>query len=101
MTTEAIQSVPPVQLAVQPVAPIPSPAPAAAEQETREEPAVPSVAPTLLVAGDLVIEIDQAAKRFVNKLFDPNTQELTRQFPSDGQLAFSRGLNAYIETLRR
>lgn len=98
MTTEAIQSLKPVQMAIQPPAPELTPA-KPADKDAREDAPAPAVAPTLLVAGDLVIEIDHAAKRFVNKLFDPSTQELTRQFPSDGQLAFSRGLNAYMQTL--
>jgi len=54
------------------------------------------VQPPLLVAGELVVEIDTAAKRFVHRFFDPVTRELTLQYPSEQQLAFARGLNAYL-----
>lgn len=49
----------------------------------------------------VVIELDHAAARFVQKLFDASNEAVLRQYPNDTQLAFSRGVTAYLEALAR
>ncbi|NWG54347.1 MAG: hypothetical protein HXY28_11550 [Hydrogenophilaceae bacterium] len=94
MKTEAILAPAALRLDVQLPAPIKADAGSEAVEAARAEPT--ALQPALLVAGELVIEIDAAAQRFVHKIFDPRSQELTLQYPSDQQLAFARGLNAYM-----
>jgi uncharacterized FlaG/YvyC family protein len=44
----------------------------------------------------LLVEVDVAAGRFVQTILNRETKELLRQFPSEAQLAFSRGVRAYM-----
>ena len=71
-------------------------APVASEVEAAEIDA----APTLLLSGDLVVEIDAASGRFVQTLRDGETEEVLRQWPNEGQLAFARGVRAYLAALK-
>ena len=52
------------------------------------------------IAPRLVIELDEGSARFVQSLVDPVNQSVLRRFPNESQLAFSRGVNAYIQALR-
>lgn len=54
-----------------------------------------------LLAGQLRIELDEAAGRFVQTLTDPTTQEVLRRFPHESQLAFARATRAYSAALTR
>ncbi|PZO51178.1 MAG: hypothetical protein DCF16_11560 [Alphaproteobacteria bacterium] len=56
--------------------------------------------PPMLVAPKLVIEFDDAADRFVHTLVEPGDNKVVRRFPDETQLAFSRGVNAYIAAVR-
>lgn len=53
-------------------------------------------APHMLMAPLLVIEFDGAAERFVQTLIDPTDKSVLRRFPAEDQIAFSRGVNAYM-----
>lgn len=57
--------------------------------------------PGQLLAPKLTIEFDDAAGRFVQTLIDPTNQSVLRRFPAEYQLAFSRGVNAYMAALLR
>ena len=70
---------------------------AAASQPKRAMPA--AAPPQALVAPWLLIELDEASDRFVQTLVDPSNQAVLRRFPNEGQLAFSRGVNAYVKAL--
>jgi hypothetical protein len=61
-------------------------------------PAVIAVTPPQrsLLPPRVVIELDQAAERFVQTLFDGMSDTVLRRYPDEGQLAFSRGINAYV-----
>ena len=48
----------------------------------------------------LVIEFDQASQRFVQTLLDDAAPEILRRYPDEAQLAFSRGVNAYVRAMR-
>jgi hypothetical protein len=63
--------------------------------ETKQEPP-----PSLLLSSELVVEIDQASGRFVQTLLDSETDEVLRQWPNEGQLAFARGVRAYLAALK-
>ena len=52
-----------------------------------------------ILPGKLLVEVDRAAGRFVNTLLDSSTNEVLRRYPSEGQLAFSRGVAAYMQAL--
>jgi hypothetical protein len=54
-----------------------------------------------LVAARLVIEFDPAAERFIQTLLDSANDTVLRRYPDEGQLAFSRGIKAYITALAR
>jgi hypothetical protein len=54
------------------------------------------VAPSPLIPSELLVEVDVAAGRFVQTILNRETKELLRQFPSEAQLAFSRGVRAYM-----
>lgn len=49
-----------------------------------------------LIAGNLRIELDREAGRFVQTLTDPTTMEVLRRFPYESQLAFARAVTAYM-----
>lgn len=49
-----------------------------------------------LIAGNLRIELDREAGRFVQTLTDPNTMEVLRRFPYESQLAYARAVGAYM-----
>ena len=49
-----------------------------------------------LLPGQMLVEIDRASGRFVHTLTDPQTNEVLLRYPSEGQLAFSRAVSAYI-----
>ena len=53
-----------------------------------------------LTPADLLIEIDRVSGRFINTLMDPHSKEVIRRYPSEGQLAFSRAVSAYMRALR-
>lgn len=48
----------------------------------------------------LRVEIDTVSGRFVHTLLDPRSQEVLAQYPNEGQLAFSRAISAYVQSLR-
>ena len=48
----------------------------------------------------LVIVLDAPSQRFVQLLID-HSDTTQRQYPSEAQLAFSRGIAAYIQAQRR
>jgi hypothetical protein len=50
---------------------------------------------TQLLPGDLLVEIDVEAGRFVQTLRDANSQEVVWRYPNENQLAFSRAVKAY------
>lgn len=77
-----------------------TPAPAQAASPAAPEPERATLAaPQTLVAPWLLIELDKASNRFVQTLVDPSSQSVLRRFPNEGQLAFSRGVNAYMKAL--
>lgn len=49
-----------------------------------------------LIAGNLRIELDQEAGRFVQTLTDPATNAVLMRFPYESQLAYSRAISAYM-----
>lgn len=49
-----------------------------------------------LIAGNLRIELDQEAGRFVQTLTDPTTNAVLLRFPYESQLAYSRAISAYM-----
>lgn len=49
-----------------------------------------------LIAGNLRIELDQEAGRFVQTLTDPTTHQVLMRFPYESQLAYSRAITAYM-----
>lgn len=53
----------------------------------------------LLLRAELTIEFDEASERFVQTLVDPANQSVLRRYPAENQLAFSRGINAYMTAL--
>ena len=59
-----------------------------------------STAEQLSAPSKLVIEFDQASQRFVQTLLDDVAHEILRRYPDEGQLAFSRGVNAYVRAMR-
>ena len=88
-----------------------SPTMVSGEKSTRSEPVPPvdnerapaatTAPPRSLLAPRLFIELDKAADRFVHKVVDRESDAVLRRFPSEGQIAFSRGVNAYVQALRR
>ena len=54
----------------------------------------------LSAPSKLVIELDQAAQRFVQTLLDDAAHVVLRRYPDEEQLAFSRGVNAYVRAMR-
>jgi hypothetical protein len=53
-----------------------------------------------LLPARLVIELDAAAERFVQTLVS-GAGDTVRRYPDEAQLAFSRGVNAYMAALLR
>jgi hypothetical protein len=51
--------------------------------------------------AQLVIELDAAAERFVQTLVAAGGQTVLRRYPDENQLAFSRGINAYMAAIAR
>lgn len=49
-----------------------------------------------MIAGDLRIELDREAGRFVVTLTDPDTMAVLRRFPHESQLAYARAVSAYM-----
>lgn len=47
----------------------------------------------------LEVSLDTSAGRFVQILTDANTEETLRKYPSEGQLAYSRAVMAYMRAL--
>jgi hypothetical protein len=54
-----------------------------------------------LLPPRVVIELDEAAERFVQTLLDGAGETVLRRYPDEAQLAFSRGINAYLAALAR
>lgn len=69
------------------------PAAEAAERHINEHKAELKAA---LEPAKLEIAMDKNAGRFVNLLIDARTQEVILQYPNEGQLEFSRAVNAYL-----
>lgn len=59
-----------------------------------------AAAPQQLIASKLFIELDEASARYVQTHVDPNDNSVLRRFPSESQLAFSRGVSAYVRATR-
>jgi hypothetical protein len=96
-------TVPALNVAIEPLKPRPEKnevAPATRGDPTGSEPRDEQPAPSLLLSGELVVEIDAAAGRFVQRLHDRDTDEVLRQWPNEAQLAFSRGVRAYLAALK-
>lgn len=53
------------------------------------------------LSTELRIELDELARRFVYRRFDPPDPEPVFQFPSERQLAFSRALNAALRAVQQ
>ena len=49
-----------------------------------------------LLPANLKLHLDPDAGWFVQTLIDPVTRETLRRYPSEGQLAFSRAVMAYL-----
>ena len=47
-----------------------------------------------------VSEFDRSASRIVQMLVEPSSHAVLKQFPENGQVAFSRGIAAYLEALQ-
>ena len=60
----------------------------------------PAVAPKQPHPGRLTIEFDEASQRFVQTLLEGGSEEILRRYPNEGQLAFSRGVSAYVRALQ-
>jgi hypothetical protein len=59
-----------------------------------------SNAPPSVTPAKLRVEIDTVSGRFVHTLLDPKSQEVLAQYPNESQLAFSRAITAYVQSLR-
>ena len=46
--------------------------------------------------GNLTVQLDKSAMRFVQTLTDAATHETLLRYPSEGQLAYSRAVKAYF-----
>lgn len=62
----------------------------------KERPAKPEVA---VSSGRLVIELDKAAGVFVQRLIDPLSADVLRQYPSESALMLARAQRAYEKAL--
>jgi hypothetical protein len=101
LDTRAISALPaaaaPANLSARPAENQPSPAP-----KTLGATPVGATPPQQnLLPPRLVIELDEAAERFVQTLMDGAGETLLRRYPDEGQLAFSRGVTAYMAAVSR
>ena len=60
-----------------------------------------NTAPPPPIAPRSLVEFDAASDRFVHTLVDPASQLVLRRFPDESQIAFSRGVNAYVQAMRQ
>lgn len=54
---------------------------------------------TEAIPNVLQVSLDESAGRFVQVLTDADTEETLRRYPSEGQLAYSRAVMAYMRAL--
>lgn len=73
------------------------PAAQAAERRLAEHVAAERTAST--TPHVLEVTLDESAGRFVQHLTDGATEETLRKYPSEGQLAYSRAVMAYMRAL--
>lgn len=73
------------------------PAPAAPSERASAEP--PAAAAPALTSTRLHVDFDRSAGRFVQTITDVTTDQVLRQYPSEGQLAYSRAVVAYMRAL--
>ncbi|HVK79250.1 MAG TPA: hypothetical protein VM915_01425 [Verrucomicrobiae bacterium] len=73
------------------------PAAQAAERRLAEHAAAERAAST--TPHILEVSLDASAGRFVQHLTDGTTEETLRKYPSEGQLAYSRAVMAYMRAL--
>ena len=59
----------------------------------------PAISPAQAPAK-LQVTIDPESGRFVQTLLDPETKEVLAMYPTQGQLAFSRAISAYLRARR-
>ncbi|GAN00265.1 hypothetical protein U91I_03930 [alpha proteobacterium U9-1i] len=52
-----------------------------------------------ITPGKLLVRIDVEAGRFIQTLTDSSTMEMVWRYPSEGQLAFSRAIKAYMKAI--
>jgi len=52
-----------------------------------------------LTPGKLLVRLDVEAGRFIQTLTDVSSMEMVWRYPSEGQLAFSRAVNAYAKAI--
>jgi hypothetical protein len=71
----------------------PGPAAKAAERRFAEQEAAQR---SELLPDKLLVQLDEKAGRFVHTLTDAETQETKLRYPSEGQLAYSRAIKAYL-----
>lgn len=84
------------------VAPTTNAAPHASAHDLGDRPPAAWAAPQPpLTAPKLVISLDEASQRFVQMLLAPDSAAVLRQYPDETQLAFSRGVSAYVQATRR
>jgi hypothetical protein len=79
------------------------PSPAAKAQASAEHAAAAPAAPAPrlpLLTAEVQIELDKASGRFVQTLVESESKAVLRRYPDDAQLAFSRGVNAYVQAMR-
>lgn len=87
---------PDLNLALQTKPNEPGPAAQAAERRLAEHAAQMRAS---MMPDKLLVRLDENAGRFVQTLTDSATQDLLRKYPSEGQLAFSRAVQAYMRAL--
>jgi hypothetical protein len=83
------------------LAPAPLAKPVDVAKQHAASPVSTTPAQTSLLPPRVVIELDAAAERFVQTLVDGAGGAVLRRYPDEAQLAFSRGVNAYIAALTR
>lgn len=57
--------------------------------------------PPQLIASRSIVELDVAAGRYVQTHFNAADDSIISRYPSESQLAFSRGVNAYFRAAQR
>jgi uncharacterized FlaG/YvyC family protein len=70
-----------------------------AETDPRNPPPAPPKRQVVESSGRLTIELDQSAGVFVQRLIDPSTEEVLRQFPHESQLMLARAQRAYQDAV--